>query len=748
MLAISIVQGMFSWISSDIASAGDSSFWGPSVIRTAIPFPTYWNVGRDGGGQAWIFVWVAVTAWAVKLFESDFLVQVMKVGFSPFVIGALSFYPLAVSIIKHPVGSLSASLIFSWNSHSLVGLHGGQSVQAASQTFIPIALFLIIQYQSRPGKRKWLKLAIATVAIQAIFDPRYSYITFFAIIMKIITSGSLSKRFLFENGMFLFFTILSVLIIQSPWLFGLLSNRMTDILPNTYTDGSMLESLSILNVQQAVELHHPMFPEYLGKSAIYKHSISAWYVVLGCLVLSGIWSGRKNQLLNFVGIVFCCAIFLAKGVQLPFDELNRWLFLSVPGMSAFRDPVKWLSLVTVCGSLFVGISISKIYDWLSTNIIKAYKVNYLFSFITILVFISWPTVWLFLNKEHIRNGLLFPRHLTVGEKRLNELLNMQSVETGPFRVLMTPYGTGSIDFSSEIELWSLLELKNNQWNRFVKSDKSFAVDFESVIGSEYFIHLLRAANFKYVVIPEDRDVEIFGSGRSSPGIGLPGFDEATELMQSVPGLVRRSAVGGFEVFEIPDHLPRAYVTNSVYVVQLDDVPSGTLPEHLEVWRGGPTAVGQELFSLPGIDGDSRTQPIEWLSGSRMIGGFEAAGGETIVLGEQYSDGWIAYLAPRSEAVPFQGSWVYQRSIMKGAWWWLVPNAAAAVDRWQSADHVRLNGYLQGWHVPRAGSYSVMIEYRPQRGYEAGWLVTVMAVCGAALAAGIGAVRVFATMSIS
>ncbi len=91
----------------------------------------------------------------------------------------------------------------------------------------------------------------------------------------------------------------------------------------------------------------------------------------------------------------------------------------------------------------------------------------------------------------------------------------------------------------------------------------------------------------------------------------------------------------------------------------------------------------------------------------------------LVFSETFHSGWRAYTMPptgeRSAPVDPQ-RWYEQSSLLS----WLLDRSNGQ----EIQDHYLVNGFANSWFVQRAGTYDLVVEFTPQRTYEAGWIVSL------------------------
>lgn len=87
----------------------------------------------------------------------------------------------------------------------------------------------------------------------------------------------------------------------------------------------------------------------------------------------------------------------------------------------------------------------------------------------------------------------------------------------------------------------------------------------------------------------------------------------------------------------------------------------------------------------------------------------------LVFSESFHTGWQAFL---QEASNTGGSTWYEQSALL-SWMW------DGGKRTEIANHELVNGYANSWYVQKKGSYDLVLEFAPQRSYEAGVLISII-----------------------
>jgi hypothetical protein len=95
--------------------------------------------------------------------------------------------------------------------------------------------------------------------------------------------------------------------------------------------------------------------------------------LLAILIAYSLLLRRKNGLIFYLfSIIYIISIFMAKGIQCPFEGIFYFLYDNVPGFWMFREPwSKWMPLVLLSSSVLLYFSMRDVY----TYIIAKDKIN-------------------------------------------------------------------------------------------------------------------------------------------------------------------------------------------------------------------------------------------------------------------------------------------------------------------------------------------------------------------------------------
>ncbi len=286
-----------------------------------------------------------------------------------------------------------SALIFTANTYILMVVGGGQMGVALAYSIAPLVLArfikLIDNFSSQSYNLKFkisnFKLPILAglvLAAQVMFDPRIAYLSMIAIAIYAVLSTTyyaLSVKTLREKILstlyFLLYTfaipIGIAVLLHSYWIFPLLFTKNLPI-PEGFVSVSGFEFFSFANFSNSISLLHPNWPENIfGKI----YFLQPEFLLSPIIAFSSLLFIKSNETMKqpnnrqilFFSFLALVGIFLSKGANPPFSEINSWLFQNFPGMNMFRDSTKFYSLIALSYSVLIPFSIWKIYESLELH---------------------------------------------------------------------------------------------------------------------------------------------------------------------------------------------------------------------------------------------------------------------------------------------------------------------------------------------------------------------------------------------
>ena len=728
LLTSNILLALSAWPNIMQGGGGDWPILRANWLEGTQPFPAYWGSGQlytsgpwsfgvDGAMFSWYSVSITIASWLQSITGIDNAANIIYLLWLPYTLGIVLVYPYMWLILKSRFGSIVACLAYSWCTHNLVGLNGGQWLVLGTASLFPVLLWSVVSLSNERKKNAArLTLIISGVTI-ILLDPRFIYVAALpAIVLAIFDSR---RRIWSENVKKYFFPV-SVLILtagltQAPWVIGvLIGNPSAKLVPVERLSESYVNQLSYLTLTKGINLVHPLFLSMITKHVSEYAWIMALFHVYFIAVLTGFWLGRRNPLLIFSACVFIVGVLLSKGTQEPFPNLYIGLFRILPGFSYFRDPMKWFVIVSLGAAPLIG----RFCQGLIEVRIKYWHRK--FNYIVVALFVFASNAWIIpiIANDNLRNGAV------IGPEINNEVVNLSNLihSNTPGRVLVIPWGDGQIEHSEQHSVIALYHLVGGAWAPFVPWGDTLNSQFSRLMALSFFPTLLEVSNIKYIIVPFDREGVVFGNDQAGFGPDNPGFSETVDMVAKITHLSRDERFSNFGVFKtlesqglfLSEEAKPGYFLDGAFVV-VDNNENEEAHSHQII-----------ALSLPSRELNKAVEKIDYISRTRYIITIKQEVPSWINLSESFADGWKAFAV--EESLPDVGLELSLKFLprLKGAWWWMMPGAARVLDGYLLSDHRPVNGFMQAWRLPYAGNFRVVIEYVPQRAYEGGWLITLSA----------------------
>ena len=437
-----------------------------------------------------------------------------------------SWYLSKVVLNEQKLNFLSV-LIFLTNTYILMVVGGGQMGVALSYSLAPFVIGVFISYL-RNFSIKQLLIASSVLSLQVMFDPRIACVTGFGILIYgAISLVAIKKIKLLLYHMLIYFLTSGVVVFisNSYWILTQVFSKTTSDLSFSLNSSSeVLRFFSFGSFSQALSLLHPNWPENIfGKT----YFLRPEFLILPLIAFTGLLFMERKSLeskkdLVFFALLGLLGVFLAKGAQPPFGEINTWFFQVIPGMSMFRDPTKFYVLIILSYSILIPYSLKHI----SQKLLRK-DIAYVFFII----------VWIYLIRQALfgqLSGTFAPKNVPQDYVLLKDFINNDKTNSGtlwiPTRSPFSFYSTSHPVFDSSTLFGSLtssaiLNLYNNEK---VKEQ-------------------LEKEKIKYVIVPSDIEGKIFLNDRK--------YDEEEYLatvinLMNLPFLHHIYSFGKIVVFKV------------------------------------------------------------------------------------------------------------------------------------------------------------------------------------------------------
>ena len=459
------------------------------------------------------------------------------------------FWPfLAISIISAYLFTRSwvGVLIYVTNTYVLMLVGGGQMGVSMAYAFAPLACKVFIDLCDMANvKIKNIVIGGIVFGLMIMFDPRIFYILTIAYILYVFFSvenlfsvGKIKKNVLKVLYLFIVPIVLAILIN----LFWILPFLQSPLLIETNTGGNELWFFSFADFSHVLSLLHPNWPENIfGKTYFLRPEflfipILAFLPLLISFNTSSEISREKKRILYF-SLLALVGVFLAKGVNAPFGQVNEFIFTTIPGMKLFRDPTKFYLLISLSYAYLIPISLKELSAFFIETVKKIKRKTPAYSAVLFCLSIVFLLYWGFTIREAVFgkiNGTFLPEPLPTQYKQVKELIQNDS---SFYQTLWIP-----------------------QYQRFGLTTKNHP----ALSGKEYFhidnpkdmlemlnkkeiILRLKQEKIRYIIVPYDAKQEIFLEDRK---YDYSQYLKTVKKIQTIPTLSNVTQFGEIMVFTI------------------------------------------------------------------------------------------------------------------------------------------------------------------------------------------------------
>lgn len=344
-------------------------------------------------------------------------------------------------------------------------------------------------------------------------------------------------------------------------------------------------SESIGGVQNTIRLRYRVYSFY---QVFENQALQTWHIpcelllaatsLFVILVFASVPLRKRSRSVAWFAIVVLLFAYLAAGTSTPIN-VYRWLLRYAYGFFIFREPSKFLVGVALGSSYLLGVTMSRIYEFLSEirlplqyemklkhGEIKVRPAKLLV--VLILFVVLWPNVF------PVTQGNFGGLHSVTFPKGYEDTYNWLKSKPGDFRVLILPLSTmGNWSFPALTpwtEGYAGIPFYNSPPKPIIIQPSAIAMSqgsqrilyyLENLMYTgqvDRLASLLLVLNVKYVVVGPMDEASPFDSFRQPPS-------QALKLMQRTPSLTLVYSSGGFHIFENLEFRGQMYMTNASFL---------------------------------------------------------------------------------------------------------------------------------------------------------------------------------------
>ncbi len=339
---------------------GDSRFFWNENIGDFATLPSAWDsilntgLGHSQIGSLWITSYLNLTSHASNLGLKWEWIQLLFWALPAILISFVSSYLLFNYLFNNRNYAFLSGLIYLSNTYFLMVLTGGQLGVSLSYSLAPLVFLLFIKLLDTPVARNFTLAGLA-LGIQLLFDPRIVFITLSAIFIYFLFNFPKIIKIIRNHFFISMVPFVLAILLNSFWILPLIFTKSSP-LPQGLGSAEGFKFFSFADFSHTFSFLHPNWPENIfGKVYFLKPE----FLILPLLAFSSLFF-RKSKNVLFFSFLAIAGAFLAKGMNSPFGEVNKWLFQNFPGMVMFRDPTKWYLLIALSYSILIPYALSSI----------------------------------------------------------------------------------------------------------------------------------------------------------------------------------------------------------------------------------------------------------------------------------------------------------------------------------------------------------------------------------------------------
>ena|GEM_PF-5959848 len=383
-----IGYGRFLWPA--YSSSGDWAYPNPTrslFFSGWLPLFNWYDLNSYSGLAFHVLIDPLIGFLNVYLRISPLLLMTIFYFWLPIALMSSGMWRLVKDLTKDHRAAFWASLVFSVNTYIITLLISGHLNGAVAYGTIPWIIWSLQRLATKPTARQAAVMCF-WMALQGIYEPRYLLITIIITFAWLLITWCQHKLTL-KLLSYLFLTGIFFVLVSFFWIYGAYFVEGTSLVSANYTTESWLKALSYATVTHTSLLQHVWWPP--GQNIIAKPN----YIFLFLPIVSfvALFTRRWFKVVLPLWLLALVGIFLSKGTNPPFSEINTWIFLNLPGFSAYRDPAKFFTIISFAYAVLFGLGAATLSSTLNRFKWKILKV--VFPLLLLLLFaVGYQALWL------------------------------------------------------------------------------------------------------------------------------------------------------------------------------------------------------------------------------------------------------------------------------------------------------------------------------------------------------------------
>lgn len=682
LIIVSIVIVYHGWFLPGAITYGDWGYYTAARMHDFWPIPTLWDSSSGFGGAnilAGPLFPLLFLHGLLNQLGADFALSERLIWIFPGLLGgALVTYALAFAFFSSRLAGVIGALFMVFNSYIAVIMVGGQFTVSGGYFLMPLSLLLFYRTLCHLSLGR-LALVSICIVTQVMYDLRSTYLTmgflllftfYYSLAQRRVT---VMLRAFWRAGITLAVVGVVVVFAHAFWL--LPSHYAEKLaLPAGYDSLGWVHTLSYMQVGHGLALFHPFWSQQ--STSPHVAPVEPVFFVLPLLIFAPLLRRRVTYAELFLCSLALLAVFFVKGANPPAGFAYDWLFVHLPGFSAYRDPSKFYQPLALAYALLLSRAATVLPLPSLTHLATLRALTRLtlpvasLGLVLVLVLpVATPPQW----------GTLTPVRVPVQFDQFDQFLDQQHTfsrvlwASGADRFVVStashPFlNTDTID----PKLWgNALPIPSNPSSWLLLPNAQSMLDALSV---------------KYIAV-EDQIPNASAQDKQARAKAIAFVHQA---FPSFPQL----HVSGIRLFLNKSYLSRIFVPSAA-----------RFPSFV------PRIAGVQYRSISKL-GDYKIlchSCIVMMSQTRTryeIVLHNTTHSSLVVLNEAFDPNWHVYVEPTSSPQPF--------------WWtWTHPGLS-------SRYHVKANGFANAWWITTTGgTHRVVIEYWPQRLTDVGFMMFLL-----------------------
>ncbi len=352
----------------DFATAG----WNDeAMLRHYVPWPDAWDPSFNLGVATDYYLFLYPVLYVAGILTHLGLgwngVERILWLYPLFILLPVGAYALAYYVTRSSWASAAGALAFSINTWTVGLIERGHIPQLIGYALIPLGMYFAARALEHHHRRDAAFAALVILA-QGCSDIRFGYLTAVAIFaLWVVNVVAAPRKHFSRRSAGLAALFLGIVFVGSLyWLIPGVTIAHT--LPQGYT--SLVEfnpDNADLDILHSFSLFYPFYHYVVSQNPFVSEPVEWPFVLFGFVGALGLLVGARGRpVVQGVAVAWLIGTIFGSGSNSFFGALNKFLFIYIPGMGAFRDARKIYAFTAVglaVGSALLIVMLPRLRRW-------------------------------------------------------------------------------------------------------------------------------------------------------------------------------------------------------------------------------------------------------------------------------------------------------------------------------------------------------------------------------------------------